>query len=84
MSGFMGLVEFGSRTGIQLPAGKSYQGMDGSPCMAGMMKGAAFTGLGTELVVVVTVGCAVLCAEALDAGASSTATRSCLMTASEK
>lgn len=37
MSGFMGLVEFGSSTGIQLPAGKSYHGMDGSPWMAGMI-----------------------------------------------
>lgn len=83
MSGFMGLVEFGSRTGIQLPAGKSYHGMDGSPCMAGMMKGASFAGLGTELVVM-AVGRAVFGTEALDAGPSSTATRSCLITASEK
>lgn len=83
MSGFMGLVEFGSRTGIQLPAGKSYHAMEGSPCMAGMIKGAAFTGLGTELVVM-AVGCAVFGTEAFDAGASSTATRSCLITASEK
>ena len=52
MSGFMGLVEFGSRTGIQLPAGKSYHGMEGSPCIAGMMKGAVLAGFGTVLVVV--------------------------------
>lgn len=83
MSGFIGLVEFGSRTGIQLPAGKSYHGMDGSPCIAGMMKGAALTDLGTE-VVVAAAGWVVSWTETLDVGASSTATRSCLITASEK
>lgn len=39
MFGFIGLVEFGSMTGSQLAAGRSYQGVDGSPCMDGSMKG---------------------------------------------
>lgn len=40
MFGFIGLVEFGSITGSQLAAGRSYHGVDGSPCMDGSMKGA--------------------------------------------
>jgi hypothetical protein len=46
----MGRVEFGSRTGSQLPAGKSYHGKLGSPCMAGMMKGASLPALDAEAV----------------------------------
>lgn len=42
MSGFIGLVEFGSMTGNQFAAGRSYHGADASPCMAGMMNGASF------------------------------------------
>lgn len=41
MFGFIGLVELGSMTGSQLAAGRSYQGVDGSPCMEGSMKGAS-------------------------------------------
>lgn len=41
MFGFIGLVEFGSMAGSQLAAGRSYHGVDGSPCMDGSMKGAS-------------------------------------------
>lgn len=41
MVGFIGLVEFGSMTGSQLAAGRSYHGVDGSPCMDGSTKGAS-------------------------------------------
>lgn len=42
MSGLMGLMEFGTICGIRFPAGKSYHGVDGSPCMAGITYGADF------------------------------------------
>lgn len=41
MVGFIGRVEFGSMTGSQLAAGRSYHGVDGSPCMDGRIKGAS-------------------------------------------
>lgn len=41
MFGFIGLVEFGSMTGSQLAAGRSYHGVDGSPCMDGSVNGAS-------------------------------------------
>lgn len=47
MSGFIGLVEFGSMTGNQFAAGRSYQGAEASPCMDGMMKGASLDDLVT-------------------------------------
>lgn len=48
MSGFIGLVEFGSMTGSQFPAGRSYHGVVRSPCIAGMRKGAFFDVLVVE------------------------------------
>jgi hypothetical protein len=40
MSGLIGLVELGTICGIRFPAGKSYHGVDGSPCTAGITYGA--------------------------------------------
>ena len=48
MDGFMGRVELGSKAVSQFPAGKSYQGVVGSPCIAGMMNGGSFTTLVVE------------------------------------
>lgn len=42
MDGFIGRVEFGSMTGSQLAAGRSYQGTLASPCMAGITYGVSF------------------------------------------
>lgn len=41
MDGFIGRVELGSMKGSQFAAGKSYQGVDGSPCIDGSIKGAS-------------------------------------------
>lgn len=41
MDGFIGRVELGSMTGSQFAAGRSYQGVDASPCIDGSMKGAS-------------------------------------------
>lgn len=41
MEGFIGLVEFGSMAGSQLAAGRSYHGVDASPCMDGSRNGAS-------------------------------------------
>lgn len=45
IDGFMGRVELGSRAVSQLPAGRSYHGVVGSPCIAGMTNGWSFTTL---------------------------------------
>lgn len=49
MEGFIGRVEFGSRTGSQFPAGRSYHGAVGSPCTAGMTQGVVFAALAMAL-----------------------------------
>lgn len=41
MEGFMGRVELGSITGSQFAAGRSYHGVDTSPCMEGKIYGAS-------------------------------------------
>jgi hypothetical protein len=41
----MGLVEFGMICGIRFPAGKSNQGVDASPCIAGITYGVDFATL---------------------------------------
>lgn len=41
MEGFIGRVELGSIAGSQFAAGRSYQGVDASPCIDGSMKGAS-------------------------------------------
>lgn len=41
MDGFIGRVELGSITGSQFAAGRSYQGVEASPCIEGSMKGAS-------------------------------------------
>jgi len=76
MAGFMGRVEFGSRIGSQLPAGRSYHGVDGSPCIAGMTHGvdlAAFARTAAEL----SASTLFLLSSSLDVGPSSIAVRSC-------
>ena len=40
MAGLIGLVEFGTICGMRFPAGRSYHGVDGSPCEAGITYGA--------------------------------------------
>jgi hypothetical protein len=45
ISGFIGLVEFGSMTGSQFAAGKSYQAEEVSPCIVGIIKGASLEDL---------------------------------------
>lgn len=50
MSGFMGLVEFGIRWGSQVAAGRSYQAVEGSPCIEGIIQGASFVGLDVGVV----------------------------------
>ena len=47
MAGFIGRVEFGSKTGSQFPAGRSYHGVEGSPWTAGMSQGAVLAALAT-------------------------------------
>lgn len=44
-SGRIGRVELGTMCGIRLAAGRSYHGVEGSPCMAGMTKGGSFEGV---------------------------------------
>lgn len=81
MVGFMGLVELGSMTESQLAAGRSYHGVDGSPCMDGSMKGASR---------VVEVICALFAtsppspSRPSDFGPSSTAARKDSSTGAEK
>lgn len=40
MPGLIGRVEFGMMCGMRFPAGRSYHGVERSPCMAGMTYGA--------------------------------------------
>lgn len=75
MEGFIGRVEFGSSTGSQLPAGKSYQGVEGSPCMAGSTQGAVLAALATELAELSPSS--PVWPSSMDDGPSSTAARSC-------
>jgi hypothetical protein len=42
MPGLIGLVEFGTMCGMRFPAGRSYQGVEGSPCVAGITYGVDF------------------------------------------
>ena len=39
ISGLIGLVELGTMCGMRFPAGRSYQGVDESPCVAGITYG---------------------------------------------
>lgn len=41
MDGFIGRIELGSITGSQFAAGRSYQGVEASPCIEGSTKGAS-------------------------------------------
>lgn len=82
MDGFMGRVEFGSRTGSQFPAGRSYQGVEGSPCMAGMTHGAVLAAFAMALAELSATFSAFSCPT--DVGPSSTADRSFGMKPSEK
>lgn len=79
----MGRVEFGSRTGSQFAAGRSYHGVDGSPCMAGMTQGVVFAAFA-----ILSAGFSSplpFCgSSSLDEGPSSTAFRSCSTKPSEK
>jgi hypothetical protein len=49
IEGFIGRVEFGSRTGSQFAAGRSYHRVEGSPCVAGKTHGAVLAALATAL-----------------------------------
>lgn len=69
MFGFIGLVEFGSMTGSQLAAGRSYHGVDGSPCMDGRTKGAV------EVVCALFATSSPFASRPSDFGPSSTAAR---------
>lgn len=82
MSGFRGRVELGSKTEIQLPAGKSYHGVAGSPCMLGITKGTGLF-LAPEFVEFCGVSSPAW-AEGPARCASSTADRSCFMKPLEK
>lgn len=72
MFGFIGLVEFGSMTGSQLAAGRSYHGVDGSPCMDGSTKGASRA---VEVVCALFATCPPFASPPSDFGPSSTAAR---------
>lgn len=81
MLGFIGLVELGSITGSQLAAGRSYHGVDASPCMDGSVKGASRA----EAVVTSFCGTPPPFASVVFAvGPSATAARSLSSTAPEK
>ena len=82
IDGFIGRVEFGSKTGSQFPAGKSYQGAVGSPCIAGITQGAVFAALAMALAEL--SNSAPLFPSSLEDGASSTAARSCSTKSREK
>lgn len=72
MFGFIGLVEFGSMTGSQLAAGRSYHGVDGSPCMDGRTKGASRA---EEVVCALFAASSPFASRPSDFGPSSTAAR---------
>lgn len=82
IEGFIGRVEFGSNAGSQFPAGRSYHGVEGSPCMAGMTHGAVFAALATGSVEVSASLSFLL--SSLEDGPSSTAVRSCWIKLEEK
>lgn len=74
MAGFMGRVEFGSKTGSQFPAGRSYHGVDRSPCVCGITKGTALAALLIEFAMLAAWGS--FWAELPGDGVSSMAARS--------
>lgn len=82
MDGFIGRVELGSMTGSQFAAGRSYQGVDASPCIDGSMKGMSRNA--EDTVVPFRAGFAPLLCGTWAFGPSIIAARSWSKTASEK